>query len=425
MRILVVGSGGREHALGWALARSRSILFFAPGNAGTHSLGTNIPIAADAVTDLAAFAHRESIDLTIVGPEIPLVAGIVDAFESANLPIVGPTAGASAIEGSKAFAKGLMELQGVPTAAWRVFNQSQYKEAAAYLEDHGAPVVIKASGLAAGKGAVVCDTLTEALETLSQMMQENAFGEAGEEVLIEECMVGEEASVFALTDGEDYILCTPAQDHKRIGEGDTGPNTGGMGAYAPAPVLDADRVREIQTAIIEPTLEGLASADRPFRGCLYAGVMMTEAGPKVVEFNCRFGDPEAQVVLPLLDMDVAELMLSIAERRLGNLRVALSDDAAACVVLASAGYPGSYRKGYPISGLRDAEQNALVFHAGTRRANNGHVETAGGRVLGTTGRGPTLQSALDHAYEAANTIKFEGKTMRRDIGYRGLEHLKA
>ena len=424
MRILVVGSGGREHALGWALAQSDTALCFAPGNAGTAALGRNVAIGAADIPALAAFVRQESMDLTVVGPEIPLVAGIADAFAAARLPVMGPTAAASEIEGSKAFAKSFMARRGIPTADFRVFTADTYDAARQYVQDQGAPIVIKASGLAAGKGAIVCTTEEEALAALERTLQARDFGDAGAEVVVEAYMEGEEASVFAFTDGDDYVCLSPAQDHKRIGEHDTGPNTGGMGAYAPAPVVDAALLQRVRADIIEPTLEGLASEGRLYRGCLYVGLMVTGDGPKVVEFNCRLGDPEAQVVLPLLDVDAAELMLAVTDGRLGRLRVDLASDAALCVVLASRGYPGPYTRGYAISGLEAASEEALVFHAGTAHNDKGEAVTAGGRVLGVTGRGPTLEAALAKAYAAANCITFEGAVMRRDIGQKGLERMK-
>ncbi len=423
MRILVVGSGGREHALGWGLDCSGAALYFTPGNAGTAAIGKNVPIAADNVTALTAFARQESIGLTVVGPEVPLVKGVANAFAEARLPIVGPSAEAAEIEGSKAFAKAFMARRGIPTATFAVFSRSEYDNAWAHIEEQGVPIVIKASGLAAGKGAIVCATLDEARTALDRILRSQDFGEAGAEVVIEECMTGEEASVLAFTDGEDYVCLSPAQDHKRIGEGDIGPNTGGMGAYAPAPLVDAPLLQRVRTDIIEPALEGLASEGRIYRGCLYAGIMVTESGPKVVEFNCRLGDPEAQVVIPLLDVDTAELMLAVAERRLGNLRVEMSGSAAACVVLASHGYPGAYQKGCVITGLESAGDAALVFHAGTGLDDAERLITSGGRVLGVTGLGLSLQPALDQAYAAADLIHFDGVTMRRDIGQKGLVRL--
>ncbi len=427
MRILVVGSGGREHALGWALSHGGSELYFAPGNPGTKDLGFNIAIPSDDVGQLVQWARDEAIDLTVVGPEIPLVAGIADTFKEAGLHIVGPVAAAATIEGSKAFAKAFMARHSIPTASFQVFEADQHEAAQHYLQHHGAPIVIKASGLAAGKGALVCKTLEQGTVALDRMMRQHAFGDAASEVIIEDFLEGEEASVFVLTDGDDYICLPLAQDHKRIGEGDTGPNTGGMGAYAPAPVVDDALLERVRQTIIEPTLEGMATEGRLYQGCLYVGLMITTSGPQVVEFNCRLGDPEAQVVLPLLDIDATELMMAVAEERLGNTRVKCSSGAAACVVLASGGYPGSYRKGLPITGLTEASEQALVFHAGTAMADGSdteHVVTAGGRVLGITGQGRDLKSALNGAYSAAAEIRFDGLTLRSDIGWRGLAHMQ-
>ena len=429
MRILVIGGGGREHAFTWALARSpqQPDLFIAPGNAGTASLGRNVALKPNDIEGLLAFARQERNDLTVVGPEVPLVEGVADAFEAAGVPVVGPSAAAARIEGSKAFAKAFMARHGVPSAAHRTFAADQYAEATAYLEAQGAPIVVKASGLAAGKGAIVCMTLDEAREALDRVMKTQAFGEAGDEVVIEAFMEGEEASVFALTDGDDYLLLAPAQDHKRIGEGDTGPNTGGMGAYAPTPVVTEDLMSRVCREIIEPTLEGMAQEGYPYRGILYAGVMITSDGPKVVEFNCRMGDPEAQIVLPLLDSDLADVFRLLAQGRLRDVTLQTRPGAAACVVMASGGYPGSYEKGFPITGLdvAGALSGVVVFHAGTRQGEAGQIVTSGGRVLGVTAVGDDLAAALDRAYEAADLIHFEGAQYRRDIGQKGLARLRA
>jgi len=427
MRILVIGSGGREHAFAWALARSahQPTLFIAPGNAGTDALGANVAINAADVPGLLAFARQEQIDLTVVGPEQPLVVGLVDAFEAAGLPVIGPTANAARLEGSKAFAKAFMGRHGIPTAAHRTFAADQYAQAVAYLEAQGAPIVIKASGLAAGKGALVCVTLEEARAALHQLMQERAFGPAGDEAVIEAFMEGEEASVFALTDGRDYVLLAPAQDHKRIGEGDTGPNTGGMGAYAPAPVVTGAVLDRVRRDVIEPTLAGMAAEGHPYRGILYAGLMMTPSGPQVVEFNCRLGDPEAQIVLPLLASDLVDVFQHLAAGSLREVVVETRPGAAACVVMASAGYPEAYDKGVAIEGLSEAAalDDVVVFHAGTRRREDGRVVTAGGRVLGVTAVGDALAGALDKAYQAVDCIHFEGAQFRRDIGRKGLARL--
>ncbi len=427
MRILIIGSGGREHAFAWALARSpqRPHLFVAPGNPGTAALGTNVPIPVTDLAALKAFALEQAIDLTVVGPEQPLVQGLVDAFQDAGLAVIGPTQAAARLEGSKAFAKAFMERHGIPTAAHRTFGAAQYDEAVAYLERRGAPIVVKASGLAAGKGAIVCATLPEARAALDEVLRDRAFGEAGDEVVIEDFMEGEEASVFALADGDRYVLLAPAQDHKRIGEGDTGPNTGGMGAYAPAPIVTGRLLNRVCREIIEPTLAGMQAEGHPYRGFLYAGLMITADGPRVVEFNCRLGDPEAQVVLPLLETDLVEVFRLMSAGRLHEVALRMRPGAAACVVLASEGYPGSYRRGVPIEGLdaAGARPDVVVFQAGTRR-EDGRVVTAGGRVLGVTGLGDDLGQALDRAYEAVAKIHFDGMQYRRDIGRKGLARLQ-
>lgn len=427
MRILIVGNGGREHALAWSLSRSssRPELFIAPGNPGTAQLGQNVDIGASRIDELLRFAESNRIDLTVVGPEQPLVDGLVDAFESAGLAVVGPSAAAARLEGSKAFAKAFMDRHGIPTAAYRTFQSDDYDAAKEYLRMLGAPVVLKASGLAAGKGAVVCETLGDAEQTLREMLVEGAFGSAGHEVVIEEFMQGEEVSVFALSDGDSYILLPPAQDHKRIGEGDAGPNTGGMGAYAPAPIATPSLLQRICREVIDPTIAGMASEGYPYKGVLYCGLMVTEAGPKVVEYNCRFGDPEAQVVLPLLETDLVHVFQKLVDGRLRELAVRTGAGAAACVVAASEGYPGSYPSGRPIHGLEQAgeQEGVVVFHAGTKPGGETGVETAGGRVLGVTGIGDDLPEALERAYGALDKINFQGMQFRRDIGRRGLERL--
>ena len=425
MRVLIIGSGGREHALARSLARSARSLFIAPGNAGTGQIGQNVPIEPDDIEGLVSFAQQESIQLTVVGPEAPLVHGVSDAFEACRLPVVGPSSAAAEIEGSKAFAKAFMERHGIPTAAHRTFAADQFGEASAYVREAGAPIVVKASGLAAGKGVMVCATMDEALGALDRVLRTPYYADTGREVVVESYMEGEEASVFALTDGEDYAVLVPAQDHKRVGEGDTGPNTGGMGAYAPTPVAQGDLLADIRRRIIEPTLEGMASEGRLYKGCLYAGIMVTPEGPKVVEFNCRLGDPEAQVVLPLLDVDLVEALQRLTEGRLGTLRVTERDGAAACVVLSSCGYPGPYQKGLPISGLDAAGelQDVEVFHSGTRLDSLGRILTAGGRVLGVTAIAADLPGAVQRAYEAVDLIHFEGAHFRRDIGSKGLERM--
>ncbi|PEN15021.1 phosphoribosylamine--glycine ligase [Longibacter salinarum] len=420
MRILVIGSGGREHALVNALHRSPSAtkLFAAPGNPGTQSKAENVRLNTQDVDAVANWAQRHEIDLVVVGPEKPLVAGLVDRLEEEGIPAFGPSAAAARLEGSKAFAKAFMKEHDVPTAAFRVFSSDAYDEAAAYLDEVGAPVVVKASGLAGGKGAIVCSTLDEAHAALERIINDKDFGTAGDEVVIEEFMEGVEVSVFAITDGEHYALLPPSQDHKAIGEGGTGPNTGGMGAYAPAPMMTGRLLTRVCREIIEPTLKGMSDAGSPYRGLLYCGLMLAEDGPKVVEFNCRFGDPEAQVVLPLLDVDLADVLAKTARGELRNVAIRASARHAACVVLASDGYPVDYETGFEITGIdkANAMEDVDVIHAGTGRRTDGATVTAGGRVLNVVGYGDTLQAALDRAYAAADVVDFKGKTLRRDIG---------
>ncbi len=427
MRVLVIGSGGREHALARALAQSASVehVVAAPGNPGTAAVGDNVACAVDDAEGLLAVVDEHAIDLTIVGPEQPLVTGVVDRFEDAGHPIVGPTAAAARLEGSKAFAKDFMQRHDVPTAAYRTFSADEYPEASAYLDEVGAPVVVKASGLAGGKGAIVCDTEAEAQDALERIVQDRDFGTAGDQVVIEAFMEGEEVSVFALTDGANYVLLAPSQDHKPIGEDDTGPNTGGMGAYAPASVLSGQQLTDVCRTIIEPTLTGMAEEGHPYRGVLYCGLMVTEEGPKVVEFNCRLGDPEAQVVLPLIDSDLGAVFNALAHDTLNTVALRGTAQSAACVVLASEGYPIEYNTGFPITGLDAAEalDGVTVIHAGTAQQDDGTIVTDGGRVLNVVATADSLEEALDRAYAGVERIQFEGKTLRRDIGQKGLAHL--
>jgi phosphoribosylamine--glycine ligase len=427
MRVLVIGSGGREHALARALDRSTQVthLYAAPGNPGTAALGENVAVPADDADALIAFVRDQAIDLTVVGPEQPLVNGLVDRFEEAGLAVVGPSAAAARLEGSKAFAKDFMQRHDVPTADYRTFSADDYAEASAYLDEVGAPVVVKASGLAGGKGAIVCETEADAQEALERIVQDRDFGKAGDRVVIEEFMEGEEVSVFALTDGAHYVLLTPSQDHKQIGEGDTGPNTGGMGAYAPAPAMSGRLLTDVCRTVIEPTLAGMAEEGHPYRGVLYCGLMLTDEGPKVVEFNCRLGDPEAQVVLPLIESDLAEVLAALAEGTLDTVTIRAADQVAACVVLASEGYPVAYDTGFEITGVEAAEalEGVTVIHAGTEHTEDGTLVTAGGRVLNVVATADTLEQALDRAYAGVERIHFDGMTYRRDIGQKGLAHL--
>ncbi|MFV1980068.1 MAG: phosphoribosylamine--glycine ligase [Rhodothermia bacterium] len=423
MQVLVIGSGGREHALARKLADSPSVhgVFVAPGNAGTAECGRNIPISVTDLVGLTDFARQNHVDVTIVGPEIPLVEGIVDRFESEGLGVVGPTAAAAQLEGSKEFAKDFMRRHGIPTAAHKTFGRADLDEAFEWVESNPGPCVVKADGLAAGKGVIICDGVSEAMAAVRAQLVDGAFGDAGSRIVIEEFMEGEEASVFALSDGASYALLLPAQDHKRVGDGDVGPNTGGMGAYAPAPLMTPDLIDRVKREVIEPTLEGMMSEGRPYRGFLYVGLIITKQGPKVVEYNCRLGDPEAQVVVPMIDGDFGDIMVAIANKTLASTPVKQMDGAAVCVVAASAGYPSRYEKGFSISGVDEAEQlgNVTVYHAGTR-LEEGKTVTAGGRVLGITAFAKDLETAVARAYEAARLISFEGMRYRRDIALKGL-----
>ena len=420
MRILIVGNGGREHTLAWKLHRDApdATIFVTQPNGGMVGSVETLEIAAGDVEALAGWAHAQQIDLAVIGPEAPLAAGLADRLARNGVPVFGPTKAAARIESSKIYAKELMERAGVPTAGFATFSNPE--EAAHYVRDGGAPVVVKASGLAAGKGAVVCETVDEALEALDRMMTDRVFGEAGRDVVIEEFMHGEELSVFALADGRDALLMLPSQDHKSVGEGDTGPNTGGMGAYAPVALSTPELVAEALDLVIRPTLAALAEDDSEFRGLLYAGLMLTEQGPRVVEFNCRFGDPETQVVLPLLESSLLAPMLEIARGgRLGGATLESNGKAALTTVVAAEGYPGPYDKGRPIH-IPDnltSDPDVLLFHAGTRMGPNG-LETSGGRIIAATGLGSTLSQAAAKSREAAASIAFEGKQFRTDIGWR-------
>jgi phosphoribosylamine--glycine ligase len=422
MRILVVGRGAREHALAWRLARTPGVsIFCAPGNAGTEALAEPVPLQDTDTAGLVAFARENRVDLVVVGPEAPLAAGLADAFDAASVPVFGPRRSAAEIESSKAFAKALMAREGVPTARAERFHElSAALDYLDHLADQGASTaVVKADGLAAGKGVIVCDTLDEARDAVRRMMAERIFGPAGAEVLIEERLSGEEVSRFDLCDGETSRALTSAQDYKRALDGERGPNTGGIGAYAPAPVMDERLTEEVTCRIVRPTLRGLAGDGRPFRGCLYTGLILTDRGPQVIEFNCRFGDPETQVVLPLLEGDFAALLLATAEGRLADVPIRTSSERAVCVVMASPGYPGAYPAGLPIEGLDEAAKlpGVLVFHAGTRREGS-RVLTDGGRVLAVTGIAPTFAEARSRAYQGAARIHFDGAHYRRDIAQR-------
>ncbi|MEY4684091.1 MAG: hypothetical protein RLZ25_550 [Pseudomonadota bacterium] len=423
MNILIIGGGGREHALAWKAAQSplAEQVFVAPGNAGTaREKGiTNVPIAADDVPGLVAFARENAIGLTIVGPEAPLVLGVVDAFKAENLPCFGPTQGAAQLEGSKAFCKDFMARHGIPTAAYKTFTEVE--PAIAYIQAQGAPIVVKADGLAAGKGVVVAQTEVEAIQAVKDMLAGNSFGSAGHRVVIEEFLVGEEASFIVMADGRHALAMASSQDHKALLDGDLGPNTGGMGAYSPAPVVTQDVHDRAIREVIQPTLDGMAADGLPYTGFLYAGLMVAPNGSlKVLEFNCRFGDPETQPIMMRLKSDLPSLCLEALAGRLAQARTEWDPRPALGVVLAAEGYPNEIRKGDPIAGLPENEDfEVKVFHAGTR-LEHGHVLTAGGRVLCVSALGANVREAQERAYARVREINWPGMTLRQDIGYRAI-----
>lgn len=420
MNILVVGRGGREHTICWKLSQSPKVskLYCAPGNAGIANVAINVPIGEGEFDKLTAFAKENAIDLAVIGPEDPLFEGIADAFAAAGIKVFGPNRAAAIIEGSKSFTKDLMKKYDIPTAAYESFTD--FEAALAYVKAQGAPIVIKADGLAAGKGVTVAQTLEEAEEALRSIMLDKAFGEAGDKVVVEECLFGQEMSILSFVDGETVRPMPEAQDHKPIFDNDKGPNTGGMGTYSPVPHLPRSVYDEAVRTIIEPTARAMVAEGRPFRGVLFAGLMITPEGkPKTIEFNCRFGDPETQVVLSRLESDLLDLFLATVDGRLADIDPAWSDDAAVCVVLAAGGYPGSYKKGDPIDGL-DAVAESVVFHAGTAADGHGRIVTNGGRLLGVTATGATIDEARRKAYNDVERIRYEGKQYRTDIGKKAL-----
>lgn len=420
MNILLLGSGGREHALAVALAASPRCdeLYIAPGNGGTAAVGENVLLDAEDPAAVADFARETGCGLVVIGPEAPLVVGVADAVRAVGIPCFGPGAEGAQVEGSKKFSKELMERAGVPTAAYASFTDEA--AALAYVRDQGAPLVVKADGLAAGKGVVVATELSQAEDAVRACF-DGAFGKAGATVVIEEMMTGPECSLLAFTDGETVRPMCTSQDHKRALEGDRGPNTGGMGAYAPVPIV-TDEEHAAMVDALEKTVAQLHAEGIDYRGCLYGGFMLTPAGPKVLEFNARFGDPETQVVIPRLENDLVEVMLAVAEGRLSEVELRWSDRWVVTVVLTSAGYPGSYEKGKVITGVEDAEamDDVTVYHAGTALTDAGELVTSGGRVLDVTALGDTFEAARDRAYAACEKIQFEGKTLRHDIGLRAL-----
>jgi phosphoribosylamine---glycine ligase len=420
VKVFVVGGGGREHALAWKLSQSPLVkkIYAAPGNAGISKLAECLDIRTEDLVGLADFAKKNSVDLTVVGPELPLTLGVVDEFEKRKLRIFGPNRNASIIEGSKAFAKEFMQKYHIPTAPFKIFDKKE--EALKFLEESHFPLVVKADGLAAGKGAIVAEDLASAKEAIRKIMVERIFKEAGTKVVVEDFLEGEEVTVLAFSDGKTIIPMVSSQDHKRIYDGDRGPNTGGMGAYAPTLIVDDRLMKRIYDEILEPTILGLGKEGRNFKGILYAGLMISEGGPKVMEFNCRFGDPETQVLLPLLENDIAEVFLSIIEGELELEEIEWTDHYSVCVVLASPGYPERYEKGLEIFGLDRVKEEAIVFHAGTK-IQNGKFITDGGRVLGVTATDKSMEKAISKAYAAVDKIKFKGMQYRRDIGRKALK----
>ena len=421
MRILVVGGGGREHALVWKLKQSPRVtqLFAAPGNAGIAELAECADISASEVRRLAEFAAIREIDLTVVGPELPLTLGIVDDFETRGLRIFGSNQKAAMLEGSKVFAKRLMRKYKIPTGFFQTFFNAE--DARRYVQEVGAPVVVKADGLAAGKGALVCATVPEALDAVKRIMEDRAFGDAGEKIVVEEYLTGEEASFLAFTDGETVLPLASSQDHKPVFDEDRGPNTGGMGAYSPAPVVTEEVHRKIMDQIMVPTVRAMAAEGSPFRGVLYAGLMIKDGEPRVLEFNARLGDPEAQPLLLRMHCDLIPILEAVVERRLHEVEISWRPQPALCVVMAAAGYPGAHDKGKPITGLRAAARlkDVVVFHAGTALAG-GKVVTNGGRVLGVTALGTDIAEAIARAYRAVEKIHWDGMHYRTDIGRRAL-----
>ena len=428
MKVLVVGGGGREHALVWKLGQSPKVseIFVAPGNAGTASEATNVHLPASDIPAIVDFAKQNQIDLTVVGPEAPLVGGLVDSLEEAGLRAFGPTAAAAELEGSKVFCKNLLRTADIPTADYRTFRGAE--DAVRYIKDKypepgdPVPVVVKADGLAAGKGVIVCETRNDALQAIDRIAGQKEFGEAGNELIIEERLIGQEASVLAITDGETIVSLPAAQDHKPAHDGDTGPNTGGMGAYCPTPVVDEEMFEKIESNVLVPVVHAMKRARRPFKGVLYAGLMLTAAGPKVLEFNVRFGDPECQPLLMRLKSDLVDVLVAAADGKLAEIDPLEWDDRPSiCVVMASEGYPGSYVNGHVITGLEDAAQIAdvKVFHAGTATAD-GNVVNAGGRVLGVTAIGDTVSAAKLKAYTAVQKIRWKGAWCRKDISDKAL-----
>jgi phosphoribosylamine--glycine ligase len=418
LKLLVVGGGAREHTIVWKLLQSPRVkeVYVAPGNAGTGSIAHNLNISATDLESLAEAAQRYHIDLTVVGPEAPLAEGIVDLFQSRGLAIFGPTRAAALLESSKVFAKQLMQKYGIPCARGEVFTSA--REAREYIQHRAPPLVVKADGLAAGKGTIVATSAEQALEAVSDIMEKRVFGAAGEKVIIDEYLPGREVSLLAFTDGRTVVPMVPACDYKRVFDGDQGPNTGGMGSYSPPGFFGEKDIELVKRTILEPTVQAMEREGKPYTGVLYAGLMLTPEGAKVLEFNCRFGDPENQVILPRLKTDLVDILEAVVSGSLDRVKVEWREEACVGVVMASAGYPGSYQRGFPITGLDQVEEDILVFHAGTKRGDSGEVLTDGGRVLTVTATGRSMAEARDKVYANIPRIHFPGCHYRRDIAAR-------
>lgn len=418
MNVALIGSGGREHALAYKIKQSERLskLFIIPGNAGTSSLGENVQLDTSDKESVVVFCREHGIDLVIIGPEIPLVDGLADILRNSHINVFGPNQNAAMIEGDKSFSKDFMKKYDIPTAEYKIYEKKDYVDCISYLENISYPTVIKASGLAAGKGVVICNDKNKAINYVDQCFKDSLFGESSDVLVIEEFLEGEEASIFAITDGNDYVLLPAAQDHKRRFDGDNGPNTGGMGAYAPAPLVTEEILKHIEDEVIIPTIKAMKSEDRKYNGCLYAGLMIKDGKPKVVEFNCRFGDPETQVVLPIIDGDLLELLYSASIGKINKDTISYNGKTSVCVVAASDGYPGSYNKGFEITGLNEIPSGAEVFHAGTKLDNN-KIVTNGGRVLAVSSivNNSDIKEAKELAYDSLTKIQFEGIVFRTDI----------
>ena len=422
MNVLLIGGGGREHAIAWKLAQSKDLtkLYIAPGNPGTAQCGQNIPIGVDDTDELLEFARQNNVELVVVGPEDPLAAGLVDEFEAAGIKAFGPSGEAAQLEADKAFAKQLMRSSSVSTAEGRVFDR--FSDAKAYIASRDAPVVVKAAGLAKGKGVFVCDDPADGILAAEKIMCDNVFGSAGDNIIVEDKLLGEEASILAFVDGRNIYVMESSQDHKPIGDGDTGLNTGGMGAYSPAPVVTEDLMNQITREVLVPVVDGMNRNGTPYKGILYAGLMITAAGPRVLEFNVRFGDPETQPILMRLKSDLLQVVLAVCDSTLDQVTLEWDRRPAVCVVMASGGYPGDYQKGKKIIGLKEARQleDVVVFHAGTKD-QDGDIVTNGGRVLGVTALGETIGDAKARAYKAVDRIEFDGAYCRRDIADKAIK----